>query len=235
MAFRTLDHSDMTLFKNRLWNLMERRGIFTPKELAKELLAKEYVTVKQKESFDDALTINNRAIGAVEKKIQNHLNSDDTRSLQGEFVTAYCNFFGCSADYLFGYIDLPTHSDTNIQNETGLSADSINFLKAHKSIYSSPLNKLLNKENFQYAIFHTGKFWDKLAELSSKEKTYYTGLKEMDAYSKATGGNYIGEPESVSVYRKLQKECEHQENQAIKYFNTLLSELGNKYNFRNNS
>ena len=66
MAFRTLDHSDMTLFKNRLWNLMERRGIFTPKELAKELLAKEYVTVKQKESFDDALTINNRAIGAVE-------------------------------------------------------------------------------------------------------------------------------------------------------------------------
>ncbi len=235
MAFRTLDHSDMTLFKNRLWNLMEQRGIFTPKELAKELLAKEYVTVKQKESFDDALTINNRAIEAVEKKIQNHLNSDDTRSLKGEFVNAYCIFFGCSADYLFGYIDLPTHSDTDIQNETGLSADNIHFLKVYKSIYQAVLNKLLRKEEFRYMIFHIGKFEEKLEELSAKKGTYHIGLNEMDAYSKETGGNYIGEPASVSEYRKLYEVCKNQEYQAMKYFNAILSEIGAKFNFISNS
>lgn len=235
MAFRTLDHSDMSLFKNRLWKLMESKQILTAKELAKRLWSKGYVTVNQSYSYDDISIVENRAIGSIEKKIQKHLNSDDTRALQGEFVSAYCKFFNCSADYLFGYIDLPTHADTDIQKETGLSADSINFLKTHKTIYPPVLNKLLHKTNFQYAIFHTGKFWDKLAELSSAEEAYHTGLKEMDAYSEATGGNYIGEPESVSAYHKLQEECEHQEYQAIKYFNTLLSELGNKFNFRSNS
>lgn len=129
MAYRTLDHSDKTLFKNRLYCLMEEHGIFTAKELAKELYEKGYVSVNQKkESFSDPCVIDNNAVASIEKKIQKHLNADKPDKLQGEFVMAYCRFFGCSADYLFGYIALPTHKTTNIYEETGLSENAIDRL-----------------------------------------------------------------------------------------------------------
>lgn len=220
-------------FGERLEKLMVEDGIDIAKkkgadtELASRMLARGCLSFYVNEYY--------QARNSARTQIGRHRNAISASSLEGKWLKAYCDYFNCSADYLFGYIDLPTHADTDIQKETGLSADSINFLKAHKTIYPPVLNKLFHKANFQYAIFHTGKFWDKLAELSSAEEAYHTGLKEMDAYSEATGGNYIGEPESVSAYHKLQEECEHQEYQAIKYFNTLLSELGNKLNFRSNS
>lgn len=220
-------------FGERLEKLMVEDGIDIAKkkgadtELASRMLARGCLSFYVNEYY--------QARNSARTQIGRHRNAISASSLEGKWLKAYCDYFNCSADYLFGYIDLPTHADTDIQKETGLSADSINFLKTHKTIYPPVLNKLLHKANFQYAIFHTGKFWDKLAELSSAEEAYHTGLKEMDAYSEATGGNYIGEPESVSAYHKLQEECEHQEYQAIKYFNTLLSELGNKFNFRSNS
>ena len=220
-------------FGERLEKLMIEDGIDIAKkkgadtELASRMLARGCLSFYVNEYY--------QARNSARTQIGRHRNAISASSLEGKWLKAYCDYFNCSADYLFGYIDLPTHVDTDIQKETGLSADSINFLKTHKTIYPPVLNKLLHKANFQYAIFHTGKFWDKLTELSSAEAAYHTGLKEMDAYSEATGGNYIGEPESVSAYHKLQEECEHQEYQAIKYFNTLLSELGNKLNFRSNS
>lgn len=167
MAFRTLDHSDMSLFKNRLWKLMESKQILTAKELAKRLLSKGYVTVNQSYSFDDISIVENRAIGSIEKKIQKHLNSDDTRTLQGEFVSAYCKFFNCSADYLFGYIDLPTHADTDIQKKTGLSEHAIQKLcfynsgpPFHRCI--NTLNLMFNSQNFENALYHIPDYIEKV-------------------------------------------------------------------------
>ena len=64
------------------------------------------------------------------KKIQKHLNSDTTDDLQGEFVTAYCSLFKCSADYIFGFIPLENHEDSDIFILTGLNDDAISTLKS---------------------------------------------------------------------------------------------------------
>lgn len=125
MAYKTLEHSDLNLFKNRLWKLMEEKEIYTAKDLAKKLYDEGYVSVRQKESDDEPSTIYGRAIGSIEKKIQKHLNSNDAEKLQGEFVIAYCKFFECSADYLFGKIECKTHDDEFIHSKTGLSEIAI--------------------------------------------------------------------------------------------------------------
>lgn len=70
-----------------------------------------------------------KAIDGIRKKIDAHLESDSTDKLQGEYALAYCKYFGCSADYLYGIIDLPTHKDTDIHKETGLSETSISCLR----------------------------------------------------------------------------------------------------------
>ncbi len=138
MAHRTLDHTDMNLFKNRLWKLMEEKNIDTAKKLAKRLYDNGYVSVNQKESFDEPNTIYGRAIGSVEKKILNHLNSNTPEKLQGEYAIAYCRFFGCSADYIFGNISCKTHDVQFIQNETGLSETAISKLQETK-IYNDAI------------------------------------------------------------------------------------------------
>lgn len=132
MAHRTEDHSNLKLFRNRLWKLMEEKHIFTTKELAKILYNKKLVTVKQRHSYDDFSKIYGNAIESVDKKIQKHLRSDTADGLQGEYVIAYCNFFGCSADYLFGSIDCKTHDSQFIQDETGLSQTAIGELRRLK-------------------------------------------------------------------------------------------------------
>ena len=164
MAHRTDNHSDLTLFKNRLWKLMDEKHIYTTKELAKMLYNQKLVTVRQKNSYDDPSKIYGNAIGAIDKKIQKHLNADTAKELQGEFVIAYCTFFGCSSDYLFGFIDCKTHDVQFIQNETGLSENAINkLLKLYNNAYSrleiwNPescldiINNLLTSEDFMHLI-----------------------------------------------------------------------------------
>lgn len=125
MAYRTEDHSDLSLFKNRLWKLMEAHGIYTAKELAKELYHNGLVSVKQKPNYESIEKNEGNAIGAVEKKIQVHLKSDTTDKLQGEYVSAYCRLFSCSADFLFGHIGETTHDIHYISQETGLTETSI--------------------------------------------------------------------------------------------------------------
>ncbi len=111
---------------------MEKKQIFTTKELAKILYNKKLVTVKQRYSYDDFSKIYGNAIESVDKKIQKHLRSDTADGLQGEYVMAYCNFFGCSSDYLFGFIDCKTHEDQFIQDKTGLSQTAIGELRRLK-------------------------------------------------------------------------------------------------------
>lgn len=71
MAHRTDDHSDIALFKNRLWKLMEEKHIYTTKALAKMLYSQQLVTVKQKHSYDEPSKIYGNAIGAIDKKYKN--------------------------------------------------------------------------------------------------------------------------------------------------------------------
>lgn len=154
MAFRSDNHDDMTLFKNRLWKLMENKGIYTPKELAKNLYKKKLATVKHKEDteFSYERSKDDVAIWSIEKKIQTHLNSNDTSKLQGEYVKAYSTFFGCSADYLFGNIECTTHQKQICKDLTGLTEDAIDELIKNNNSYFpfvvNTINFLLEKDSY---------------------------------------------------------------------------------------
>lgn len=157
MAIRNDDN--LSLFGQKLLRLMMEKNCDTPKALAKKLFEAQLVTVKTRGK--DAFKNKNNAVGSIEKKIRTHLHADDAICLQGEFVNAYCQFFGCSADFLFGYTDIRT-PDVQIReicDITGLSEDSVNCLKENKQgtnddnvfSYTSWWSELLNGDSF-YAI-----------------------------------------------------------------------------------
>lgn len=130
MGYKSDNHEDMNLFKNRLWRLMSNKGIETADELARQLCKSNLVKVKMKDNDEllDNREIMKRQVASTTKKVQTHLKSDNTNNLQGEFVVAYCTFFSCSADYLFGFIPLETHGKTDFSELTGLSSTSIDTL-----------------------------------------------------------------------------------------------------------
>ena len=112
-------------FGQKLMCLMLEKECNTPKALAIKLLESKLVTVKTR--GENLFKNKENAIGSIEKKIRNHLHSEDATCLQGEFVNAYCKFFGCSADYLFGYTDVKS-SDIDIRGiceKTGLSQKAV--------------------------------------------------------------------------------------------------------------
>lgn len=181
MAFVSYDHNDLTLFKNRLLTLMEERHIYSADELARQLFDAGLVKVKFKEetlSTTSKQAIRNSGIAATTKKIQRHLNSDGCDHLQGEFAKAYCSFFNCSADYLFGIIEAETH--------LGLSGQSIEYIKTATEYEYKVLDTLLKKQYFKdicYAIY-------------SYMQTRYKEITESDA---ATGDVKIEDTEKLEL------------------------------------
>lgn len=235
MAYKTLPHDDMTLFKNRLWKLMDSKGISTAKKLAKALYDGKYVTINQKDSFDDPDTIYYRAIDGVEKKIQRHLNSDSIQKLQGEYVKAYCDFFGCSADYLFGYIDLPTHTETDIYEKTGLSENAIKKICFHHSRSDflgliKSLNILLRLQSFENAIYYISKY---LKTVKSTDTLYQERMKrynevfsnDPDITDKHACYNWPYCDSLDSNYEEAQKERDINEYYIDKYFKYVIQDL----------
>jgi hypothetical protein len=109
---------------------MEKKNISTAKELATALYEAGLVAVKQKPNDNSDEVNKANAIGSVEKKIQAHLNADKADRLQGEYVVAYCEFFGCSADYLFGQTEIVSGNDDvrHFCEITGLSEKAVKRL-----------------------------------------------------------------------------------------------------------
>ncbi len=156
MAIR--NDENLSMFGQKLLGLMVEHNCDTPKALAKKLLEAKLVSVNTRGK--DVFKNRDNAVGSIEKKIRTHLHADDATCLQGEFVNAYCKFFGCSADFLFGYTDIRT-SDVNIRETceiTGLSEEAVNCLKENKQVandsvfsYTSWWSELLEGDSF-YAI-----------------------------------------------------------------------------------
>lgn len=142
------EHNDMSLFKNRLWSLMGEE-YNSPKQLAKELYDAGLVKVKQRENYNDERVDNNNAYGSIEKKIRKHCKSDTASEVQGEFILAYCQFFGCSADYLLGFTDIRTDNmDTRqICDKTKLSEEAV------KRIIDSPWQTVWWSKLFETPLF----------------------------------------------------------------------------------
>lgn len=124
MAFKSMNHDDENIFYNRLWKLMEEQKLSTAKELARALFAEKIVPVDSTSKDDESI------IGSMTRRIQEHLNLEDTNKLQGRYVKAYCDFFGCSADYLFGLSSIKCGNPDVIKfcEITGLSEKSVRRL-----------------------------------------------------------------------------------------------------------
>ena len=63
--------------------------------------------------------------------------------LKVEFLDWYCRFFNCSADYLMGYIDTPTHEEKEIQELTDLNDGTVRTLLHKRPEVIDALNILL--------------------------------------------------------------------------------------------
>jgi len=112
-------------FGKKIISLMIEKECDSPKILATKLYDAGLVTVKSQGK--DIYNRRSNAIGSIEKKIRVHIHSDGAGCLQGEFVLAYCKFFGCSADYLFGFTDIksPDIDVKKICERTGLSENAV--------------------------------------------------------------------------------------------------------------
>lgn len=69
-----------------------------------------------------------QAIDTIYKRVKADLRNTDFKGTSGRYMSAYCKFFHCSADYLLGMIEMPTYTKTDIHAETGLSAEAIEQL-----------------------------------------------------------------------------------------------------------
>lgn len=70
---------------------------------------------------------------SVKKSLQNHLAKNSAEEISVQWLSVYCNYFDCSADYLMGYIEKPTYALTDINEKTGLSVEAITALELLKS------------------------------------------------------------------------------------------------------
>lgn len=124
MAFKSMNHDNEKFFCNRLWKLMEEHKLSTARELAQALFADGIVPVVSKSA--DEISI----VESMTRRIQEHLNLEETDKLQGRYVKAYCDFFGCSADYLFGLSSIKSGNPDVIKfcEVTGLSEKTVRRL-----------------------------------------------------------------------------------------------------------
>ena len=128
MATRNEKHDDLTKFGDRLWKLMEKKKIDTPRKLAIELRKNNLVDAKTRhKDYNSDEEEKKNKIGSIEKKIRKHIEATNTEKVQGEFIVAYCKYFNCSADYLFGLTDIKTDTPDirKICELTGLTESSI--------------------------------------------------------------------------------------------------------------
>ena len=123
------------VFGQRLEHLMASAGYDitkrgTDRKLSKAMHAAGCLPVNEKGSMDaaDAVGLLEKSIDNNRKVIGNHRNAAAPPST--EWVMAYCRFFRCSADYLLGYIDSPTHESVEIERETGLCESSVAVLRS---------------------------------------------------------------------------------------------------------
>ena len=147
MALKNENHDDLTLFKNRLWKLMEQNGLDTQDALAEQLAISGYVVPGSrlpKDEYYPEEYIFKRKVGAIVKKVQLHLRSDTAECLSGEYAMAYSKLFGCSYDYLYGMDTCTTKTNQFIHDETGLSDEAITTLKKEK--LHSLINALMDNE-----------------------------------------------------------------------------------------
>ena len=123
---------DLSAFGDRLRRLMAEKSLH---EVATAFYNTGLIKVTPRNSKKERTAFDKRdsAIGSIEKRIREHLNADGPDCLQGEYVLAYCKYFNCSTDYLFGFTDVksPDIDIRKICERTGLSEQAVTILCEH--------------------------------------------------------------------------------------------------------
>ena len=70
-------------------------------------------------------------------KLRKDLLKTSCDDISGTWLNIYCKFFGCSCDFLMGYIKYPKHDNTNISSILGLSDSAINVLTRDRALYGN--------------------------------------------------------------------------------------------------
>lgn len=124
-------------FTDRIRFLCFQKGIVfkelknLPRVLATELVDSGIVPFADREA----------EISNVRHKIMDDLKKDSPRTT--EHLDWYCRFFNCSADYLMGYIDTPSHEEKSMKELTGLAPGATRILVDKYPIVIDALNDLL--------------------------------------------------------------------------------------------
>ena len=119
-------------FGERLEALMEQDGINVSKKGSDTILARKMI-----ENGSLSFLVNEdmkKRTETARTRIGIHRKTESAENTEGKWLKAYCDYFKCSADYLLGYIDLPTHHETDIAKTIGLSPTAIRTLAGLKSL-----------------------------------------------------------------------------------------------------
>lgn len=103
-----------------------------------------------KDMVDSGL-ISDSNLGSKRKAIEDHIKGK-VNSLKWDWIDTYCRFFNCSADYLMGYIEQPTHEITDINKQSGLSRKAIRKLLLNKEVALVTNSLLESKNGMEYFV-----------------------------------------------------------------------------------
>ena len=96
--------------------------------------------------------ISEKTFASYRKSIKDHVNGK-VNSISYEWINIYCNFFGCSADYILGFIEEFTHDDEILKNhaDNTLSSAAVRTLNRNKK-YQLVTNAILETKCIDYLV-----------------------------------------------------------------------------------
>lgn len=186
--------------RERIIELMKREKIYSAPDLARAMIGKGIVQTKRPPK---------EAIRYTADAINSHIKKKGFTAPDRKWIERYCDFFNCSADYLLGYIDRPTHQLQSVGDVTGLSDEVITALSRYNDETKDLLHNMITADG-----------GDLLSGLLSSMFLYCAGhvhdLKAYDLY-----GDVIPlEREEMDAMTKFQ---------ATDFFSHVLRQLYNDY------
>lgn len=156
-------------FVNRLAFLCSQKGIKykdiknLPRALAEELVDSEIIP--------PIGTRKNRVENARQKITR---DIENEFPIKAEFLDYYCRYFGCSADFLMGYIDTPTHEEKTLKDLTALSDTSCRALLEKEGVIIRALDLLL--PDIQKAFAYIGDNSDHEGEIELSKYNFFSDI-----------------------------------------------------------
>ena len=156
-------------FVNRLVFLCSQKGVKykdiknLPRALAEELVDSEIIP--------PIGTRKNRVENARQKITRDIENEFPVKA---EFLDWYCRYFGCSADFLMGYIDTPTHEEKVLKDLTALSDASCRALLKKEGAIIRALDLLL--PDIQKAFAYIGDNNDHEGEIELSKYNFFSDI-----------------------------------------------------------